>query len=168
MKSWQTVLILVLASIMLLSGISCGGGTSPAKDGDVVRVHYTGTLEDGTEFDSSVGRDPVEFTVGSDRMIRGFDRALVGMKPGESKTVTIPTEEAYGPPREELIGVVERSELPEDIEPEVGMLLQSTGPNGEIINLIVTDVSDTTVTLDANHMLAGKTLIFTIELVEIL
>lgn len=138
-----------------------------AGDGDTVRVHYTGTLEDGTTFDTSVGGEPLEFTLGAGQMIPGFEEAVYGLKIGESKTVTIPAEEAYGPHRDDLVIVVEWEQLPAGLDPEVGQQLQMQQTDGRTAVVIVTDVSETTITVDANHHLAGKDLTFEIELVEI-
>ena len=138
-----------------------------ASDGDTVRVHYTGTLEDGTTFDTSVGREPLEFTLGEGKMIPGFEKAVYGLTVGKSKTVTIPAEEAYGPHRDDLVIVVEREQLPADLDPKVDQQLQMQQTDGRTAVVIVTDVSETTITIDANHPLAGKDLTFEIELVEI-
>ena len=138
-----------------------------ASDGDTVRVHYTGTLEDGTTFDTSVGREPLEFTLGEGKMIPGFEKAIYGLKVGKSKTVTIPAEEAYGPHRDDLVIVVEREQLPANLHPKVDQQLQMQQTDGRTAVVIVTDVSETTITVDANHPLAGKDLTFEIELVEI-
>ena len=138
-----------------------------ASDGDTVRVHYTGTLEDGTTFDTSVGREPLEFTLGEGKMIPGFEKAVYGLKVGKSKTVTIPAEEAYGPHRDDLVIVVEREQLPADLDPKVDQQLQMQQTDGRTAVVIVIDVSETTITVDANHSLAGKDLTFEIELVEI-
>jgi peptidylprolyl isomerase len=140
---------------------------SQAKTGDNVKIHYTGTLEDGTEFDSSAGREPLAFALGTGQVIPGFDTAVDGMAVGESKTVTIPADEAYGERHDQLVQQVPKTALPEDMKPEVGMQLQSQSPEGQIMNLIVTDVADETVTVDGNHPLAGKALTFAIELVEV-
>lgn len=137
------------------------------RAGDTVRVHYTGTLEDGTEFDSSRDGEPLEFTVGSGAVIAGFDEAVSGMQPGERKRVTVLVEDAYGPHRTELVMVVERSEFPDDLEPEVGQELQVSQGDDESFVVTVTEVSDGVVTLDANHPLAGEPLTFELELVEI-
>lgn len=138
-----------------------------AKAGDTVRIHYTGTLDDGSQFDSSAGRDPLEFELGSGQVIPGFDQAVDGMSVGENKAVTISPDEAYGQRHEQLIQVVPRSALPEEIEPSVGMQLQGQSPDGDVNAFLVTDVSDDTITVDANHPLAGLSLKFDIELVEI-
>ncbi len=138
-----------------------------AKSGDNVKVHYTGKLDDGTVFDSSAEREPLEFSLGSGNVIPGFEEAIVGMAPGESKTTKIPPEQAYGPQREELVITVEKEQIPTDLSVEVGQQLQISQNNGQVIPVIVTDVSDSKVTLDANHPLAGEQLTFDIELVEV-
>jgi len=138
-----------------------------AKSGDTVRIHYTGTLDDGTQFDSSSGRDPLEFALGGGQVIPGFDSAVDGMAVGENKTVTIPPDEAYGQRHEQLVQQVPKSALPEEMEPAVGMQLQSQSPDGQVMNLVVTEVEDETITVDANHPLSGQALTFAIELVEI-
>jgi peptidylprolyl isomerase len=138
-----------------------------AKPGDTVKVHYTGKLDDGTVFDSSADRDPLEFTIGEGNIIPGFERAVVGMSKGESKTEVIPTNEAYGPYQEEMVVTIDRQQMPPEINPEVGQQLHIQQPDGNVLPVIVTDVSDGTVTLDANHPLAGENLTFDINLVEI-
>ena len=140
---------------------------SQAKTGDTVHVHYTGTLEDGTEFDSSAGRDPLEFTVGSGQVIPGFENAVEGMAVGDSKSVNISPEEGYGHRNEQMVQEVPKTALPEDLEPSEGMMLQAQNPDGKVVNLTVTSVADESITVDANHPLAGKTLNFAIELVKI-
>ena len=138
-----------------------------AKSGDTVKIHYAGTLDDGTQFDSSVGRDPMQFTLGSGEVIPGFDKAVEGMAVGETRTVNIPAEEAYGPHREQMVQEVPRTALPDDFDPEEGMALQAKGRDGQVIRVTITAVSDDSVTVDANHPLAGKALNFEIELVDI-
>ena len=137
------------------------------KPGDTVRIHYTGTLEDGTVFDSSTGRPPLEFTVGSGQIIRGLDRALPGMAVGERKTVTIAPEDAYGPRREGATQNVPRDLFPTEIPLEVGTALQMRGADGRPISVTITEVTADSVTLDANHRLAGKTLLFAFEIVSV-
>jgi len=159
------VIILLSGTVLLTSG--CNGGPAMATDGDTVKVHYTGTLEDGTTFDTSVGREPLEFTLGEGKMIPGFEEAVRGMQVGQSKTVTIPAEEAYGPYRDDLVLVIKRDQLPEGLDPEVDQQLQMQQKNGRTAVVIVTDVSEETITVDANHHLAGKDLTFELELVEI-
>jgi len=140
---------------------------SQAKAGDTVHVHYTGTLEDGTQFDSSEGRDPLEFTVGSGQVIPGFEKAVEGMAVGDSKSVNISPEDGYGQRNEQMVQEVPKSVLPDDLEPREGMALQAQGQDGNVIQLTVTSVADDSITVDANHPLAGKTLNFAIELVKI-
>lgn len=141
---------------------------STAKKGNTVKVHYTGKFESGEVFDTSVNRDPLEFIVGNGQVIKGFDEAVVGMEVGEKKTVNIPSEEAYGPHMDELVFNFDRKDLPEDLNPEIGQRLQMVTGDGKRINVTVTAISEKDITLDANHPLAGKNLIFEIELVEIL
>jgi peptidylprolyl isomerase len=138
-----------------------------AKKGDNVKVHYTGRLEDGTVFDTSAERGPYEFTIGQSKIVPGFAEAVIGMKPGQSKTVEIPAKKAYGLRRKDMIAVIERSKLPAQLNPEVGQRLRIDQADGQKIPATVTEVSDSTVTLDANHPLAGKDLVFDIELLEI-
>jgi peptidylprolyl isomerase len=140
---------------------------SQAKAGDTVRVHYTGKLDDDSKFDSSVGREPLEFALGSGQVIPGLDKAVEGMAVGENKSVRIEAEEAYGPHQEQLIQEVPKSALPDDMQPAVGMPLQAQGPEGQVVKLVVTAVAEESITVDANHPLAGKALSFDIELVEI-
>ena len=135
--------------------------------GNTVKVHYTGKLQDGTVFDSSHDREPLEFTVGEGQIIPGFEEAVSGMQEGEEKTVSIPPEQAYGEHQEEAIVELERTQLPEEIEPEQGMQLQLQGQDGRAFPAVVTEIGDEIITLDANHPLAGETLTFEIELVEV-
>jgi FKBP-type peptidyl-prolyl cis-trans isomerase 2 len=145
-----------------------------AKTGDKVKVHYTGKIDKGNVFDSSVGKEPLEFTIGNKQLISGFEEAVVDMKPGEKKTVTIASAEAYGPHREDLVVSVERKEIPQNINPEIGQVLQFQkkpeveGGASEVIAFTVVGITDTHLTLDANHPLSGKDLTFEIELLEIL
>lgn len=141
---------------------------SQVKANDTVKVHYTGKLTDGQVFDSSVERgEPIEFTMGQGQLIPGFEKGLIDMKVNEKKTINIPKEEAYGEPREELIQEVQKSQLPEEIKPEVGMGLVSKSPDGQEMNLVVRDVKEDTIVVDGNHPLAGKDLVFDLEVVEI-
>ena len=137
-----------------------------AKTGDMVRVHYRGTLDDGSVFDSSEGRDPLEFTLGSGQVIPGFDVAVTGMSVGDERTVTIPAAEAYGTHRDDLVLVVGRETLPPDMPVEIGDRLQ-LDQGGHSFTVIVTDLTDNEITLDANHPLAGRDLTFALQLVEI-
>ena len=140
---------------------------SETKQGNSVKIHYTGTLKDGTVFDSSVDHDPLEFTVGSGQVIVGFEEAVLGMKSGDTKKVTIPAEKAYGQRNEEMVIVAPRDQVPQDIEPEIGQQMEMGSPSGEMIVVRVTDLTDEHITLDANPPLAGKDLTFDLELVEI-
>lgn len=138
-----------------------------AKSGDTVQVHYKGTLTDGTVFDSSEGRSPLEFTVGSGQVIKGFDEGVLGMNEGERKTINIPVEDAYGPANEEMIFTLNRTDIPDDIPLEEGMTLNMhEDGNPRPIPVIVRKLDDTNVTLDANHPLAGQDLTFEVELVS--
>lgn len=138
-----------------------------AKPGDKVRIHYTGTLTDGEVFDSSEGREPLEFTVGSGQIIPGLDKALPGMKEGDKKRVEIAPEEAYGHPDPQGVLEVPRSEIPPDLPLEVGAMLEMRDAEGRGLPVTITALSDDTVTFDANHKLAGKVLVFDFELVSI-
>ena len=135
--------------------------------GKTVRIHYTGTLNDGTQFDSSAGRDPLEFETGSGMVIPGFDSAVRDMNVGGKKTVTIPAAEAYGEAREEMIGNLPKDRFPPEMELVVGMQLQMMGPQGPL-GVVVNAITDEFVTIDANHPMAGKDLTFTLELVEVI
>lgn len=138
-----------------------------AKEGDVVRVHYTGKLEDGTVFDTSGDGTPLEFTIGDGQIIPGFEKAVIGMEPGETKTARISPEEAYGPRRDDMTLTVDRAQFPEEINPEPGQQLQVQQPDGRAAIVVVSEVSESSVTLDANHPLAGQPLTFDIQLVEV-
>lgn len=137
-----------------------------AKKGDNVKVHYTGSLDDGTVFDSSEGREPLAFAVGSGQVIPGFEEAIAGMEVGDSKTVLIPADKAYGQRDDKMVIQAPLEQVPPDLEPELGMRLEMGGANGEILRVVVTEITDTHLTLDANPPLAGKDLTFKIELVE--
>jgi peptidylprolyl isomerase len=146
-----------------------------AKEGDKVKVHYTGRLENGEVFDSSECAEdscgcesgPLEFTIGEEEVIPGFEKGVIGMSVGESRTVNIPVADAYGERNEEMVAVVERESIPEGMKPEVGMHLEVSQEDGKQFPVVVTDVTDTHVTLDANHPLAGRDLTFDIRLLEI-
>lgn len=146
----------------------CAGKESAivASDGDTVRVHYTGTLDDGTMFDTSREREPLEFTLGGGGIISGFENAVRGMAVGETKTVTIHSDEAYGPHYSELVITLERAQIPEDLV-KIGQQIPLQRTDGSTATGIITDFSEESVTIDANHQLAGKDLTFEIELVEI-
>lgn len=152
--------LIILPALFLAAG--CGGDTA-AKAGDTVKVHYTGKFTDGTQFDSSAGKEPLQFALGSGQVIPGFDEAVTDMKVGEKKTVTIPVDKAYGPHDDSLVFDVPRDELPANITPQVGMQLSTS--NGMTVTII--EVTESSVKLDANHPMAGKDLVFDLELVEI-
>ena len=137
------------------------------KTGDTVHIHYTGTLNDGTTFDSSEGREPLSFQVGSGQIIPGLDSAIPGMTVGDKKTVNVACDEAYGQVNPEMTQAVPRADIPADIPLETGTRLQMQTQNGQVIPVTVTAVDDSTVTLDANHPLAGQDLTFNIQLVKI-
>lgn len=136
------------------------------QEGDEIKVHYTGKLEDGTVFDSSRERDPLQFKVGSGMMIKGFDEAVRGMEIGDSKTANIKSEEAYGERNDQMIITLTKDKFPENIDPEEGQQLSMQSQQGQPIPVVVTKVEEDEVTLDANHPLAGKDLVFDIEIVE--
>ncbi len=140
---------------------------SQAKEGSTVQVNYTGKLSDGTVFDSSYDRSPIQFTVGKGQLIAGFEKAVLGMNAGEKKTVVIPAAEAYGKRQEQAVVEVERKNLPSDLDVKVGQRLELTQQDNSSLLVTVTATSDDTITLDANHPLAGKDLTFDIELVSI-
>ncbi len=135
--------------------------------GKTVKVHYKGTLNDGTVFDSSEGRDPIEFEIGTGTVIPGFESAVAGMDIEETKSVVIPSTEAYGDMNEDMVGAVPRTSLPDDIEPEVGMVLSMQSPDGEMPVRII-EMDEENLTLDANHPLAGQELTFELTLVEVI
>lgn len=137
------------------------------KENNTVKVHYTGKLADGQVFDTSEGKEPLAFTLGEGRLIPGFEKGLIDMKLNEKKTINITKDDAYGDPREDLIIEVPKTELPQEMTPEVGMGLVSRTPEGQEMNLLVVEVREETVVLDGNHPLAGKDLIFDLEVVEI-
>lgn len=140
---------------------------SQAKDGDTVKVHFTGRLENGDVFDTSKNSQPLEFTIGSADVAIGLQKGLVGMEVGDTKTITVGPEEGYGPRRKELIVDVDKSKFPKHITPAIGKRVQAKQQDGNLIDLIITDINEDTVTLDANHALAGKILFFEVELVKI-
>jgi peptidylprolyl isomerase len=138
-----------------------------AGKGDKIKVHYTGRFEDGSVFDSSKGGDPLEFVIGEGQLIKDFENTVLGMVVGDSRTVLIAAENAYGPYREELLFEVPLARIPPEIVPSVGLALSLQRNGGDVLNVVVSAVTDKTVTLDANHVLAGKDLTFDIELVGI-
>ena len=139
-----------------------------AKTGDTVHVNYTGKLADGTIFDTSRDRHPVQFTIGKGQLIAGFEQAVIGMNKGESKTIVIPADQAYGPRLDENVVAVDRKNLPADLNAEVGQRLEITQTDDKTVLVTVVEVSEASMTLDANHPLAGKDLTFDIELVGII
>lgn len=141
--------------------------TQSVKKGDKVKIHYTGRIKDGKVFDSSIEREPIEFEIGSGRVIPGVDKGVIGMKPGDKKEVTVPPQEGYGEYEQKLLIDVPVEKIPKDITPEVGMRLQMVNNMGQPLPVLVTEVNDESVKLDANHPLAGKDLVFNIELVEV-
>jgi len=159
---------IILLGIFLLGAILISGcNAAQAQNGDIVQVHYTGTLENGTVFDTSEGREPLNFTLGEGQMIPGFEQAVLGMKIGESKNFTIPADEAYGPYSDDMVQIINREELTDIPNPEVGQQLYGSQTDGTTITGTITNVTDTTVTVDFNHFLAGKDLTFEIELMSI-
>ena len=159
---------IILLVILLLGAILISGcNAAQAKNGDIVQVDYTGTLENGTVFDTSVGGEPLNFTLGAGQVIPGFEKAVLGMKVGESKTVTIPAAEAYGQYNDNWVEVVNRENLTNILNPDVGQQLQMTLPGGGTSIGTVTNATDTTITIDFNHPLAGKDLTFEIKLLSI-
>ncbi|MBU1086825.1 MAG: peptidylprolyl isomerase [Candidatus Omnitrophica bacterium] len=141
---------------------------SQAKQGDTVKIHYTGKLKNNSVFDSSRSRDPFEFILGSGQVIAGFEEGTLGMKIGQTKTITIPCDKAYGPRNEDLIAVVARGHLPKDLEPKIGQRLGIHNENNQKIPVVITALTEKDVTVDGNHPLAGEDLIFELELVEII
>lgn len=139
-----------------------------ARQGDTVQVYYFGKLLDGNMFDTLTKRNFVQFTIGGGQIIPGFEEAVVGMNPGESKTITVPPDKAYGPYRDEIVEVVDRNQFPGDLKPEVGQQLEIRQGDGQTVVVRVTDVSESSATLDANHPLAGQHLTFDIQLAEII
>lgn len=144
-----------------------GRNVAQAKKGDFVTVHYTGRLEDGSIFDTSKNREPLAFKLGEGNVIAGFEQAVEGMEPGDAKQTTIPAAEAYGERREDMVVDIDRSNMPQEVEPEIGQELQLRLENGQVVPVVVTSVEDGAVTIDANHPLAGKALVFDIELVDV-
>lgn len=137
-----------------------------AQKGDTVKVHFTGKLEDGTEFVSSREDAPVEFTIGEGKLIPGIEAGTIGMTEGDQKTIQLEPDQAFGEKRPELVTKIQKSDLPDDIEPTVGLQLQMRSPAGNPVRVVVTDISEDDLTVDANHVLAGQPLTFDIELVE--
>jgi FKBP-type peptidyl-prolyl cis-trans isomerase 2 len=167
-KNQIIMLIYLLLTALLIPGCIPADEAGKAKSGDTVQVNYTGKLADGTVFDSSIGKQPLEVVLGKGQLIPGFEKAVLGMQAGENKTVTISVNDAYGPSRKELIFEVPRENLPAGAAPQIGQQLQGSKADGSTMMATVTKISDKTVTLDANVPLAGKELTFEIGLVKIL
>lgn len=140
---------------------------SQVKENNTVKVNYTGKLADGQVFDSSEGKEPLEVTLGQGQLIPGFEKGLIDMKLNEKKTITIAKDDAYGDVNDALIQEVNKAQLPQDMAPEVGMGLVSKTPDGQEMNLLVVEVKDETIVVDGNHPLAGKDLVFDLEVLEI-
>jgi FKBP-type peptidyl-prolyl cis-trans isomerase 2 len=145
-----------------------GNIMAQAKQGDTVKVHYIGKLQDGTVFDSSENRDPLQLTLGEGQVISGFEDTIIGMNPGESKTIDVSSEKAYGPYRDEMVVAIAREQFPEHLSVKVNQQLEVVQENGQTLVVRVADVSESTVTLDANHPLAGEDLTFDIQLIEVI
>jgi peptidylprolyl isomerase len=138
-----------------------------AREGDTVRVHYTGKLDDGTVFDSSAGGEPLQVRIGEGTVIRGLEEALEGMSPGEARVVTVPAEKAYGPHKESMVIELSPGQLSPGLKPEMGDILEIKLHSGKTAHFVVTEVTSSKVTLDANHPLAGRDLTFEIEVLEV-
>jgi len=158
---------LLLVMVLLVAGAGCTGTEAQVKTGDTVKVHYTGTFENGTVFDSSAGREPLEFTVGAGMMIPGFDEGVVGMQVEETKTIHIPADRAYGNYREDLVFLTDPARIPGGENLTVGQQVGVTLPDGQSLVGTVTGISPDAIVIDANHRLAGENLTFTVRVVEI-
>jgi peptidylprolyl isomerase len=161
------IAILVIIAAIVVAGCDAASGDRVVKNGDTVTLEFIGTLENGETFDTSLGEEPLVFTLGEGEMVPAFENAILGMKVGEIKKFTIPAEEAYGPYYQEYVLEVPISDIPDDIVPVIGMQLQQVHEDGTIVVATITQVSEETVTLDANHPLAGKNLTFEVELLDI-
>jgi peptidylprolyl isomerase len=159
--------VLVIMAAVIVAGCNVAPGDRVVKYGDTVKLEYIGTLDNGETFDTSLGEEPLAFTLGEGEMVPAFETAILGMKVGEYKTFTIPAEEAYGPYYEDLVLEVPRSMIPSDVVPKVGVQLKQVQEDGTEIIATITRVTEETVTLDANHPLAGEDLTFEVELLDI-
>jgi peptidylprolyl isomerase len=169
-KIRRIILIFFLVALCLSGTVilsACGSSSAAAKDGDTVQVNYTLTLADGTLVETTVGNQPLDLTLGKGMFLPDFENAVVGMKVGESKTINIAAADAYGPRRDELVFSVNRTQLMAGVDPKAGDHLQSTDSSGQTLVVLVTAVTDTTITIDANSPLAGKDLTFKIDLLKI-
>ncbi len=162
-----TSVFLLLAMVLLVAGSGCTDTAAHVKNGDMVKVHYTGTFDNGTVFDSSAGREPLEFSVGAGMMIRGFDEGVVGMQEGETKTIHIPADRAYGQYREDLLFLIDPESVQGGESLTGGEQVYITLPGGQVMAGTVTGISPDGIVIDANHHLAGEDLTFSITLVEI-
>lgn len=162
-----TSVFLLLAMVLLVAGSGCTDTAARVKNGDMVKVHYTGTFDNGTVFDSSAGREPLEFSVGAGMMIRGFDEGVVGMQEGETKTIHIPADRAYGQYREDLVFLVDPASVQGGESLTGGEQVSITLPDGHVMAGTVTGISPDGIVIDANHHLAGEDLTFSVTLVEI-
>jgi peptidylprolyl isomerase len=138
-----------------------------AKEGDMVKVHYTVKLGDGTIIGSTTNHEPLQFTIGEGQILPGFEQAVVGMNPGESKTIEVPADQSFGPHLDEMVVVIDRARLPGDFNPKIGEQVQFRQEDGQIATVLVTDVSGSSITIDANHPLSGKDLTFDIQFLEV-
>ncbi|MDD4874442.1 MAG: FKBP-type peptidyl-prolyl cis-trans isomerase [Dehalococcoidales bacterium] len=163
MKKYLILISLALFFSLILTGC----GIASAKNGDTVKLHYSVLLEDGTLYETSIGNEPLEFTIGQGKVLSVLEEAIIGMRVGESKSITITEDQAYGPYREDMVFQLEKKELPAYIDPKIGMQLQMIQGNSEIIIVTIIEINETTLRMDANHPLAGHDLIFEIELVDI-
>ena len=163
-KSW---LIVLLGSLILIVLLAISLAPGKVRKDDTVTIHYTLTLDDGTVYDSTIGREPLMTTLGQGLFIDSFEDKLIGMRPGQTKTFTLSPEEAFGEYRTDLTGTVERSWLPEGVEPQVGKRVETELRDGTPVIAVIKEFDDTSITLDANHPLAGRTLTFDVELVAI-
>ena len=161
------IAILVIMAAIVVAGCDAASGDRVVKNGDTVTLEFIGTLDNGETFDTSLGEEPLVFTLGEGEMVPAFENAILGMKVGEIKKFTIPAEEAYGPYYQEYVLEVPRSDIPDDIVPVIGMQLQQVQEDGTIVVATITKVTEETVTLDANHALAGRDLTFEVELLDI-
>lgn len=164
----KKLIAISIGAVLVISLIfGCSEAPKVAETGDIVKVHYTGKLEDSTVFDSSVGGDPIEFTVGGSMVIPGFDNGVIGMKVGDTRSINIAPSDGYGFPRDELIMVMPKEQFPPNLEFEVGKEVTLRSPDGRPFTFTVLDLMADSVKIDANHPLAGKTLIFEVEMMEI-
>jgi len=167
MRPWHCLLWPFCFVLSVNKIVNLRGKVIKAKNGNTVKIHYTGKFDDGTVFDSSINGEPLEFTLGKGQVIQGFEEAVICMGIDESKSIHVPANKAYGPHVKEMIAVVDRGQIPLAIEPKIGAMLDVRQENGSTISVTIAAISESEVTLDANHPLAGKNLNFDIELVEI-